>query len=79
MKNSQAPSIAMRSRSEAQGMHSWIFRNRARLRVIYGSPPIAPVAIEPPAPFVAPQQKDAGQVLRRSRYVLLVPMPRRAG
>ena len=62
-------------------MHAWVFRNRARLRLIYGPAPAplplpalpaaAPAGLRPPVP------KDAGTVQRRARYVVLKPMPRR--
>lgn len=83
-------------------MHAWVFRNRARLRLIYGAAP--PPAL--PAPGAEPQRineadldlildpdvlraqiqignpasapADAGQVLRRARYVVLKPMPRQS-
>ena len=62
-------------------MHAWVFRNRARLRLIYG-PALAPCP--PPAlPSAAPNvpdvaaSTDAGTVQRRARYVVIKPMPRR--
>ena len=74
-------------------MHSWVYRNRSRLKLIYGSAPPPPLpAPEPlpalPAPeleaaleaepFDAPlPTQDAGRVVRRTRYVLLHPMPPR--
>lgn len=57
-------------------MHSWVFRHRQRLRLIYGPapPPALPARVERP-PDERPASDDAGQVLRRSRYVILMPMP----
>ena len=57
-------------------MRSWVFRQRARLRVIYGLPPA-----EPPAPRTRAadaRREDEGTLQRRSRWVILRPM-RRAG
>lgn len=64
-------------RADSQSMHSWVFRNRARLRLIYG-----PASLQdPPAPGRGARAipRQAGRVLRRARYVLLMPMPPLAG
>jgi hypothetical protein len=57
-------------------MHSWVFRHRQRLRLIYGPapPPALPAQVEH-AERERPASDNAGQVLRRSRYVILIPMP----
>ncbi len=57
-------------------MHSWVFRHRQRLRLIYGPAPLPAL----PAPVEGARHKraaaqNAGQVLRRLRYVILIPMP----
>ena len=55
LKKSQSGSIGAPRAPEARGMHSWVFRNRERLRVIYGPPPIAPEAPRTgPAPLARP-------------------------
>jgi len=71
--------------AEGPCMYSWLYRNRARLGVIYGMSSPAPLALEASpgagslegcrAPAGLPP--GAGSVLRRQRYVLLKPMPRR--
>lgn len=75
--------------AEPNSMHSWVFRNRSRLKLIYGAAP-EPVPALPagkPEP-VEPQgtlnfDPDAdnapGQVIRRKSYIVLQPMPRRRG
>ena len=62
-------------------MHSWVFRNRARLRLIYGcapldppSPPALPQAAPLPA-LPAPLPEGAGEVERDGEVVILRPMP----
>jgi len=57
---------------ETSRVHSWIFRNRARLRAIYGLPAAHPVPRSGPARGRARQR--AGRVVRRARYVLIHPM-----
>ena len=72
-------------------MHSWLFRHRARLRVLYGLAPADPVEapaearVSEPAP--APEgtrrlrtrrnRLVPGTLARRGRWVLVSPMPRR--
>ena len=52
-------------------VHSWIFRNRARLRLIYGTPKLARLK----QPESGSQTyASPGTVQRRARYVLLHPM-----
>ncbi|MCP3916112.1 MAG: hypothetical protein GY711_11190 [bacterium] len=56
-------------------MHSWVFRNRARLRALYG------VRDEPrPAPAMPtpPGAPAAGTIIRSPDGVVLTPMRRRA-
>ena len=60
-------------------MHSWIFRNRDRLRLVYGSqrpqsPDGALAAQE--CPKVHPDQPQAGSVEHSDGDVVLMPMPR---
>ena len=67
-------------------MLSWIFRNRRRLRVIYGTVP-APALVgarfeEQPAPALeaealATSRPRPGELRRRKQHVLVRPMPRR--
>ena len=66
-------------------MHSWIFRNRDRLRQVYGSPE----PVERPRdqaedaaqqePWQVPDAMPCGSVERRDEDVLVVPMPRVLG
>ena len=72
-------------------VHSWIFRNRARLRLIYGTPT---PAVSQPSDEVLPEHlpqgveervegplappSAAGTVQERARDVVITPMPRRA-
>ena len=67
---------------EGPPMYSWLYRNRSQLAQIYGLPASSRVKAEPMA--VPAGRKGlqlpppgAGTVLRRQRYVLLKPMPRR--
>lgn len=66
-------------------MRSWVFRHRARLRVIYGLPlPLpedrpAPEEVRETAPRVKPKKVrrsglEPGMVARRGRYVVIAPM-----
>ena len=56
-------------------MHSWVFRHRDRLRVIYGR-----VEPTPQTEQARPTKtQDAGRVIRRRAWVVVQPMPRRAG
>ena len=72
-------------------VHSWIFRNRARLRLIYGTPTPAvslpseevrpehlPIGVEARVEGPLPPPSAAGTVQERARDVILTPMPRRA-
>jgi|LWDU01.1.fsa_nt_gi hypothetical protein len=72
---------------EGSSMYSWIFRHRARLRALYGPAQqhLEPVgksaemeddaeSEKPGKPRLAP-----GTVVRRDRWVLVAPMPRRVG
>lgn len=65
-------------------MHSWVFRNRARLRLIYGPNEPGPTPFrkeEEPAPAPAPlpaRVRQGGLVERRSRYVVLHPMRKKS-
>ncbi|MDA1266863.1 MAG: hypothetical protein O2816_17420 [Planctomycetota bacterium] len=67
-------------------MHSWVYRNRARLKLIYGSTPLPP--IPEPSPALPAAGKGAvetwellpegsGEVERAGQDVTLRPMPRR--
>lgn len=70
-------------------MHAWLFRNRARLRIVLGlaAPPEAPQADAIPAGragvrrMVARRKRKRlprpGQVTRSGALVVLLPMPRR--
>lgn len=69
-------------------MLSWIFRNRRRLRVIYGTVPGPALAgalfeeqIPPalPAAQVDSSRPAPGELRRRKQHVLVRPMPRRMG
>jgi len=67
-------------------MLSWIFRNRRRLRVIYGTVP-APELAGPrfrgsdahgiPEAAPEPARPRPGELRRRKHHLLLRPMPRR--
>ncbi|MFT4540078.1 MAG: hypothetical protein ACI835_002527 [Planctomycetota bacterium] len=63
-------------------MHSWVFRHRVRLRVIYGPLPTGPQpGLEPVfSPAIAAEEElaleRAGSIERGERFVLLHPMPR---
>ena len=67
-------------------MLSWVFRHRARLRVIYGLQPLAePVPCLPAAQLAESESGETGSErlapghwARRSRYVVLRPMPAHA-
>jgi len=65
-------------------MHSWVFRNRVRLRAIYGPDAPGPLPFqmeEEPAPAPPPsatRARKAGLVERRSRYVILHPMRKKS-
>ena len=66
-------------------MHSWVFRNRSRLRWIYGPTP-EPSSELSEAELEALQEgrptyagATAGRVERDEDEVVLHPMPRRAG
>jgi len=62
-------------------MHSWVFRHRLRLRVIYGPLPGAEEDVRtdarPPVDAQPPTKGLEGTIERRSRYVVLRPMRRR--
>ena len=67
-------------------MHSWVYRNRARLKLIYGSappppPPALPSAEEAPSEVVDEAwevlPEGSGEVDRSGEGVTLRPMPRR--
>jgi hypothetical protein len=53
-------------------MHSWVFRNRGQLRLIYGSTPLEPECDEPARETRRPL--DAGGVERQGNDVILTPM-----
>ena len=64
-------------------MHSWVFRHRIRLRVIYGPLPCAPRPGLEPVLAPTPREREAelasrlaGSVERGESFVLLHPMPR---
>ena len=61
-------------------MHSWVFRNRSRLRWIYGPPPQEARRGRAPlcAPAAEPLPPQAGRVEREPADAVLHPMPRRA-
>lgn len=70
-------------------MLSWVFRHRARLRVIYGlAPAEGLVPCLPAAKVVESEPNEQGEAgdkrlapghwARRSRYVVLRPMPAHA-
>ncbi len=58
-------------------MHSWVFRNRARLRLVYGGPRPQPLTALA-APVLLPLRGAEGRILRRKHYVLLMPVRRRS-
>ena len=57
-------------------MHSWVFRNRARLRLVFGH--LRPHALPAPPAVLPTLREGEGEVVRRKHYVRLRPMPRRA-
>jgi hypothetical protein len=63
-------------------VHSWVFRHRVRLRVIFGAVRPDPSAAAGVRGYQAPKRPSGGAtpgtVLRRARYVLVYPMPRPA-
>jgi len=61
-------------------MHSWVFRNRSRLRWIYGPAPQEARHGTVPVPAAVPQplSPQAGRVEREPADAVLHPMPRRA-
>ena len=72
-------------------MHSWVYRNHSRLRLIYGSSPqpqpqppvpeLAPAipgpALEAAGPRSPARPAGSGRVVRGAQGVLLHPMPSR--
>jgi len=69
--------------TDGRDMYSWIFRHRLRLRPLYAEEPEP--GIENPASRTRPAltaqgtggRPAPGQLVRRARYVILAPMPRR--
>ncbi|MED6335967.1 MAG: hypothetical protein VYE81_11245 [Planctomycetota bacterium] len=63
-------------------MHAWVFRHRVRLRAIFGAVRPNSAATTGDSASHAPRRPQGGEtpgtVLRRSRYVLIYPMPRPA-
>ncbi|MDP6540850.1 MAG: hypothetical protein QF903_03850 [Planctomycetota bacterium] len=63
-------------------MHSWVFRHRVRLRVVFGTVRPDPATAAGPGSFRPPKAPPGGEapgtVLRRARYTLIYPMPRPA-
>ena len=60
-------------------MHSWVFRNRARLRLVYGGHRPQPLPLPAlTAPLQQRLQGTEGRILRRKHYVLLMPVRRRS-
>jgi len=67
-------------------MHSWVFRHRARLRVLYGpAPEVRPGPLAIPGPessstpaLPAGPHPDDGRVVREEDDVILHPRSRRA-
>ena len=61
-------------------MLSWVFRHRERLMLVYGHvqpPPLVGARFAPleePA-AASPSERVPGQIVRRQRWTLLVPMP----
>lgn len=65
-------------------MHAWVFRNRHRLRLIYGPseptfPPPRPGGPDGDSKSDRRGGERSGRVLRLAKDVELVPMPRRVG
>ena len=60
-------------------MHSWVFRNRSRLRWIYGPAPELSEGELAALQEARPKFATAGRVERVEGEVVLHPMPRRAG
>lgn len=59
-------------------MHSWIYRNRVRLRAIYGpAPALLAYKEESEAPAPDTCHEDAGKVIREDGEFVVHPMPRR--
>ena len=61
-------------------MHSWVFRHRGRLRVIYGlpqpeTPEAHPERVAPALPVSPPHARLApGTLAWRRKYVVIAPM-----
>ena len=78
-------------RADTGEMHSWVFRHRERLRVVFGlpAPEVAAPESEPVAAQAGEPEKSSrrensgarpryapGTLHRTTRYVVLSPMPR---
>jgi hypothetical protein len=74
---SQVLSIVSLRAAERARVRSWIFRNRLRLRAIYGARPAMPEL--PPAPERRPRALSAGlqpgQTGRHGRWYVIRPQP----